>query len=97
MLRLATPLGADQLLPERVTILEGVNHLFEIRIAARAKPEAMKRELYEYPARIGSVAEAERARKLRMQASEADFDRVSGASTSRVLEAGRGAYGKVTE
>ncbi len=52
-------------------------------------PEAMKRELYEYPARIGSVAEAERAQKLRMQASEADFDRVSGASTSRVLEAGR--------
>ncbi len=44
VLRLVTPLGADQLLPERVTILEGVNHLFEIRIAARAKPEAVKPE-----------------------------------------------------
>ncbi|NEJ83005.1 type VI secretion system tip protein VgrG, partial [Rhizobium leguminosarum] len=52
-------------------------------------PEATKRELYEYPARISSVAEAERAEKLRMQASEADHDRVFGASTSRILEAGR--------
>lgn len=52
-------------------------------------PDAVKRELYEYPARISSVAEAERAAKLRMQASEADHDRVFGASTSRILEAGR--------
>ena len=52
-------------------------------------PEAAKRELYEYPARISSVAEAERAEKLRMQASEADHDRVFGASTSRILETGR--------
>ncbi|WP_105403749.1 MULTISPECIES: type VI secretion system tip protein TssI/VgrG [Neorhizobium] len=52
-------------------------------------PEATKRELYEYPARISTVAEAERAEKLRMQASEADHDRVFGASTSRVIEVGR--------
>ena len=52
-------------------------------------PGAMKRELYEYPARISSVAEAERAQKLRMQASEADHNRVLGRSTSRILEAGR--------
>ncbi|RXT19551.1 type VI secretion protein VgrG [Rhizobium leguminosarum] len=52
-------------------------------------PEATKRELYEYPARISSVAEAERAEKLRMQASEADHDRVFGGSTSRILEVGR--------
>ncbi|GAC1043778.1 type VI secretion system tip protein TssI/VgrG [Rhizobium sp. No.120] len=52
-------------------------------------PDAMKRELYEYPARISSVAEAERAQKLRMQASEADHNRVVGRSSSRVLEAGR--------
>ncbi|TWF50073.1 type VI secretion system tip protein TssI/VgrG [Neorhizobium alkalisoli] len=52
-------------------------------------PEATKRELYEYPARISTVAEAERAEKLRMQSSEADHDRVFGASTSRILETGR--------
>ncbi len=52
-------------------------------------PEATRRELYEYPARISSVAEAERAQKLRMQASEADHDRVYGASTSRIIETGR--------
>ncbi|MBN8954797.1 MULTISPECIES: type VI secretion system tip protein TssI/VgrG [unclassified Rhizobium] len=52
-------------------------------------PGAMKRELYEYPARISSVAEAERAQKLRMQASEADHNRVVGRSSSRILEAGR--------
>jgi len=52
-------------------------------------PEATKRELYEYPARISTVAEVERAEKLRMQASEADHDRVFGASTSRILEVGR--------
>jgi type VI secretion system secreted protein VgrG len=52
-------------------------------------PGAMKRELYEFPARISSVSEAERAQKLRMQATEADHNRVVGQSTSRVLEAGR--------
>ncbi|WP_337270887.1 type VI secretion system tip protein TssI/VgrG [Oryzifoliimicrobium ureilyticus] len=52
-------------------------------------PDATKRELYEYPARISSVAEAERAQKLRVQASEADHNRVFGASTVRILEAGR--------
>ncbi|APG87639.1 type VI secretion system protein VgrGB (plasmid) [Sinorhizobium americanum] len=52
-------------------------------------PDAMKRELYEYPSRISTVAEAERAQKLRAQASEADHDRVSGRSTSRVIEVGR--------
>ena len=52
-------------------------------------PGAMKRELYEFPARISSVSEAERAQKLRMQATEADHNRVVGQSTSRILEAGR--------
>jgi type VI secretion system secreted protein VgrG len=52
-------------------------------------PDATKRELYEYPSRIKTVAEAERAQKLRTQATEADHDRVFGASTSRILEAGR--------
>ncbi|MFD1745018.1 type VI secretion system tip protein TssI/VgrG, partial [Rhizobium helianthi] len=52
-------------------------------------PDAIKRELYEYPARISSVAEAERAEKLRVQATEADHERVHGGSTSRILEAGR--------
>lgn len=52
-------------------------------------PDAMKRELYDYPARISSPAEAERAQKLRMQASEADHNHVFGRSSSRILEAGR--------
>ena len=52
-------------------------------------PDAIKRELYEYPARISSVAEAERAEKLRMQATEANHERVHGASTSRILKPGR--------
>ncbi|SCX19065.1 type VI secretion system Vgr family protein [Agrobacterium sp. DSM 25558] len=52
-------------------------------------PDATKRELYEYPARIKTVDEAERAQKLRTQSVEADHDRVFGASTSRILEAGR--------
>ncbi|MBO0131847.1 MULTISPECIES: type VI secretion system tip protein TssI/VgrG [Agrobacterium] len=52
-------------------------------------PDATKRELYEYPARISTVEEAERAQKLRTQSIEADHDRVFGASTSRTLEAGR--------
>jgi type VI secretion system secreted protein VgrG len=52
-------------------------------------PDAMKRELYDYPARISSPTEAERALKLRMQASEADHNHVFGRSSSRILEAGR--------
>ncbi|WP_332303282.1 type VI secretion system tip protein TssI/VgrG [Rhizobium sp. GR12] len=52
-------------------------------------PDATKRELYEYPARIRTVEEAERAQKLRTQSIEADHDRVFGSSTSRILEAGR--------
>ncbi len=52
-------------------------------------PDATKRELYEYPARIKTVEEAERAQKLRAQSIEADHDRVFGGSTSRILEAGR--------
>ncbi len=52
-------------------------------------PDATKRELYEYPARIKTVDEAERAQKLRAQSIEADHDRVFGGSTSRILEAGR--------
>ena len=52
-------------------------------------PDATKRELYEYPARIQTVEEAERAQKLRAQSIEADHDRVFGGSTSRILEAGR--------
>ncbi|NTC81049.1 type VI secretion system tip protein TssI/VgrG [Agrobacterium tumefaciens] len=52
-------------------------------------PDATKRELYEYPARIKTVEEAERAQKLRTQAIEADHDRVFGSSTSRILEPGR--------
>ena len=52
-------------------------------------PGAMARELYEYPARIADVGSAERAQKLRVQATEADHNWVAGQSTSRVLEAGR--------
>jgi type VI secretion system secreted protein VgrG len=52
-------------------------------------PEAGKRELYEYPARAQTVEAAERATKLRMQAVEADHERVFGRSNTRVLEAGR--------
>ncbi|AIC28090.1 type VI secretion system Rhs element Vgr family protein [Rhizobium etli bv. mimosae str. IE4771] len=52
-------------------------------------PGAATRELYEYPARIGDVQEAERAEKLRMQAAEADHERVMGQSNVRILEPGR--------
>ncbi|MEO3999638.1 type VI secretion system tip protein TssI/VgrG [Mesorhizobium sp. CAU 1732] len=52
-------------------------------------PDAIKRELYEYPARASSMEAAERAEKLRMQSSEADHLRVSGQSTVRIVEAGR--------
>ena len=42
-------------------------------------------ELYEYPARISTTAEASRATRLRMQATEFDHERVEGASTVRTL------------
>ncbi|MCF1448548.1 type VI secretion system tip protein VgrG [Agrobacterium vitis] len=52
-------------------------------------PGAAKRELYEYPARISDVKEAEQAETFRMQAVEADHERVTGKSNVRFLEAGR--------
>jgi type VI secretion system secreted protein VgrG len=42
-------------------------------------------ELYEYPARIATTDEADRATKLRMQATEVDHERVSGASVIRTF------------
>ncbi|MBP1853439.1 type VI secretion system tip protein TssI/VgrG [Rhizobium halophytocola] len=52
-------------------------------------PDATKRELYEYPSRALDVSANERMEKLRVQASEADHERIFGKSTSRILEAGR--------
>ncbi|MCE6074088.1 type VI secretion system tip protein TssI/VgrG [Agrobacterium vitis] len=52
-------------------------------------PGAKQRELYEYPARISDVKEAEQAETFRMQATEADHERVTGKSNVRFLEAGR--------
>ncbi|TWD55467.1 type VI secretion system secreted protein VgrG [Agrobacterium vitis] len=52
-------------------------------------PGAKQRELYEYPARISDVKEAEQAETFRMQAVEADHERVTGKSNVRFLEAGR--------
>lgn len=52
-------------------------------------PDNAKRELYEYPARAMDIAAAERQKKLRVQATEADHERVHGRSKVRVLEAGR--------
>ncbi|MEF2074834.1 type VI secretion system tip protein TssI/VgrG, partial [Consotaella aegiceratis] len=52
-------------------------------------PENAWRELYEFPARAMDVAAHERMEKLRMQASEADHDRVQAASNIRVVEPGR--------
>lgn len=75
--------GADwnfetpNLVPQNVT-----DSLFQM-------PGAATRELYEYPARIGDVQEAERAEKLRMQAAEADHERITGQSNVRILEPGR--------
>ncbi|MBB4229388.1 type VI secretion system secreted protein VgrG [Rhizobium mongolense] len=43
-LRVNSPLGQDQLLPERVSIEEGVSSLFEIHLSLRAKREAVKPE-----------------------------------------------------
>ncbi|MFB9914184.1 contractile injection system protein, VgrG/Pvc8 family, partial [Rhizobium paknamense] len=44
VLKLSSPLGEDQLLPERMTVDEGVNRLFEIKLSVRAKREAVKPE-----------------------------------------------------
>jgi type VI secretion system secreted protein VgrG len=52
-------------------------------------PDATQRELYEFPARATSMDAADRAEKLRMQSTEADHLRISGASTVRVIEPGR--------
>lgn len=52
-------------------------------------PGAKQRELYEYPARVADDQEGDRAETFRMQAEEADHERVTGQSTVRVLEAGR--------
>ncbi|MCM2440126.1 type VI secretion system tip protein VgrG [Agrobacterium vitis] len=52
-------------------------------------PGAKQRELYEYPARISDIKEAEQAETFRTQATEADHERVKGQSNVRFLEAGR--------
>ncbi|MCF1473641.1 type VI secretion system tip protein VgrG [Agrobacterium vitis] len=52
-------------------------------------PGAKQRELYEYPARISDIKEAEQAETFRTQATEADHERVTGQSNVRFLEAGR--------
>ncbi|WP_296074082.1 contractile injection system protein, VgrG/Pvc8 family, partial [uncultured Agrobacterium sp.] len=44
VLKVKSPLGEDQLLPERMVIQEGVSHLFEIQLSVRAKKEAVKPE-----------------------------------------------------
>lgn len=52
-------------------------------------PGNSKREIFEWPARAMDLEEAEAAQRLRTQATEADHERVSGASTVRILEPGR--------
>ncbi|KAA3517403.1 type VI secretion system tip protein VgrG [Agrobacterium vitis] len=52
-------------------------------------PGAKQRELYEYPARISDIKEAEQAETFRTQATEADHERVTDQSNVRFLEAGR--------
>ncbi|MDH6298681.1 type VI secretion system Vgr family protein, partial [Agrobacterium fabrum] len=44
VLKVSSPLGEDQLLPERLSVEEGVSQLFEIRLTVRAKKEAVKPE-----------------------------------------------------
>ncbi|WP_282503480.1 contractile injection system protein, VgrG/Pvc8 family, partial [Agrobacterium larrymoorei] len=44
VLKVKSPLGEDQLLPERMVVNEGVSQLFEIRLSVRAKKEAVKPE-----------------------------------------------------
>jgi type VI secretion system secreted protein VgrG len=45
VLKLSTPLGEDVLLPERASISEGVNQLFEIEIAVRSKKDIAPADL----------------------------------------------------
>ncbi|RZS76777.1 type VI secretion system secreted protein VgrG [Phyllobacterium myrsinacearum] len=52
-------------------------------------PKSGEYELYEYPARALNVADNEAASQRRMQAVEADHERVEGHSTVRTLAAGR--------
>ena len=52
-------------------------------------PDNAKREVFEWPARAMAFDEAEQSQKLRSQASEADYERVVGSSTVRILEPGR--------
>ncbi|HEV2542825.1 MAG TPA: type VI secretion system tip protein TssI/VgrG, partial [Methylobacterium sp.] len=51
-------------------------------------PENISYELYEYPARALTPEASERASRLRVQATEGDFDRVEGRSSVRTLAAG---------
>ncbi|TKT55608.1 type VI secretion system tip protein VgrG, partial [Agrobacterium sp. LC34] len=44
VLKVKSPLGEDQLLPERLAVDEGVSRLFEIHLTLRAKKEAVKPE-----------------------------------------------------
>ena len=44
VLKVKSPLGDDQLLPERLVINEGVSQLFEIQLNVRAKKESVKPE-----------------------------------------------------
>jgi len=44
VIKLTSPLGDDQLLPERMSVEEGVNQLFEIKLVVRAKREVVKPE-----------------------------------------------------
>ena len=52
-------------------------------------PDNHKREIFEWPAQAITNEEVERVEKLRMQATEADHERVTGTSNVRTLEAGR--------
>ena len=49
VLKVKSPLGEDQLLPERMVIQEGVSQLFEINLSVRAKKEAVKPEETDRP------------------------------------------------
>ncbi|WP_236016057.1 type VI secretion system Vgr family protein [Brucella endophytica] len=52
-------------------------------------PGNAKREIFEWPARAMDLDEARQVEKLRIQASEADHERVTGTSNVRILEPGR--------
>ncbi len=52
-------------------------------------PGNPKYELYEYPSRIGTAAEAGRATKLRMQATEYDHERIEAGGDSKTLAPGQ--------